>query len=165
MVRTVMLLAGIALAMNATPAAAIDSPTAVVSAFYRWYFAANRARPGGWEDPRALRAAAPYLSPALYADLTNVLALQRRTREAILDWDPFDDAQIEASSATPGAPAATSGPRSAVVPVTIHYPHVTAGHVIHMFLIRDRGAWRINDVASAQGNRLRTILEADLKRR
>src|SRR6185437_3195763 len=108
-----MVLAFVSLA----PARAGEStPSATVRAFYTWYFAAIKTR-DGWSGH--LSGARAYLTPSLYQLLARTVEAQNAAHAAVLDADPFADAQeppIGFSVGTPGV-----GSTVVKVPVTLAF--------------------------------------------
>ncbi|HZV77660.1 MAG TPA: DUF3828 domain-containing protein [Candidatus Babeliales bacterium] len=148
-----------ALLVSATPPAAPNSPSATVSSFYVWYSKHGQGSAEPWSQPAGLVGAKPYLTDGFYRELTAVLAEQTRTHQAILDWDPFVDAQLTASKIQIGAASVRNG--VAEVPVAIWYVHGAPPERIKA-IVRQDGAWRIDDITVHDGHSLRAVLRVDL---
>jgi hypothetical protein len=128
------------------PAAPAATPTGVTNAFYHWYFSVVTTR-GGWQAH--LAGAKPYLAPSLYTNLAQVIALEQRTHDAILDYDPFNDSQIFATSVTVGTASISGG--KALTPVTIHYPRSSTGGHVSVHLVKSAAGWLIEDFDAKVG--------------
>jgi hypothetical protein len=157
--RTTLLLVSLAfLTCAPAPATPAATPAGVTNAFYHWYFSVVTTR-GGWQAH--LAGAKPYLAPSLYASLAQVIALEQRTHDAILDYDPFNDSQIFATSVTVGSAAMTGA--TAVVPVTIHYPRSSTGGHLKVLLRKSAAGWLIEDFNAQVGGSLSKVLAHALK--
>jgi hypothetical protein len=131
----------VAIMLGATAAAPqTGSPASVTSALYAWVF-------HGSGDLHAIR---PLLTPRFYADLTEAEAVERRTHKLVLDANPFIDAQIQADSATVGAPALSGA--TARVPVKIVYKRFPSGNVLTIVAVRTSEGWRIDDILDHTGH-------------
>jgi hypothetical protein len=99
--------------------AAADSGSdavALVKSFYAWDFAQPN---GNWTTHFA--QARKFFRPSLYTLLQQTLADQNKTNEAILDFDPFVNAQSSASAYQLGTPVEKGS--VTLVPVTLTIPH------------------------------------------
>lgn len=158
MLRRVALLSGFSLfVLCALPVPAATTPEAVVRAFYNWDLSVKY--PQGWLDH--LGGAKPYLTPSLYSLVSQIGPFEQKNKAAVLDAQPFEDAQIPASSANVGA-AAINGSR-AKVPVTIHYARSSGSGHVTAILIKTAQGWLIDDFIGSVGGSLRANLAHDMK--
>ena len=104
------------LAMVATAPAPDSGAVAVVRNFYAWDFA---QRNGDWTTH--FDEAQKFFRPSLYALLREALAKQAKTDNVILDFDPFVNAQSNASGYELGTPVVKGS--VTLVPVTLTIPH------------------------------------------
>jgi hypothetical protein len=140
MLRRVALLAGLAfLVPCASPVAAATTPEAVVRAFYNWDLSVKY--PQSWLDH--LSGAKPYLPSSLYNLVSKIGPFEQKNKAEVLDAQPFEDAQIPASSVNVGA-AGISANR-AKVPVTIHYTRTTGSGHMTIVVIKTMQGWLIDD--------------------
>jgi hypothetical protein len=157
-IRTIVLFCGVAFLAPTAAAGALDArPAEVVHLFYGWYFS-----PG--VKGRAfnhISRARPFLTRSFGTLLARVHPYEE-AHGAVLEADPFIDAQIEASSVTLGSSFTQNG--AAMVTVTVHYPKDSSvGHVkVQLIRTADAG-WRIDDIVGATGGSLRKTLEHNLK--
>ncbi|HZY98635.1 MAG TPA: hypothetical protein VFE36_03595, partial [Candidatus Baltobacteraceae bacterium] len=79
----------------------------------------------------------------------------------VLEAQPFEDAQIPASSVTVGT--ATISGSTAKVPVTIHYARTPGNGKVTAVVIKTAQGWLIDDFVGAVGGSLRANLAHDLK--
>lgn len=126
----IIVLALLALAI-AAPAQG-SAPRATVSEFYRWYLSTGEHSRERFPEQRSR------FTPALY----NALHKAFTATEAVLDFDPFDNAQWPAEAYVVGA-SQTQG-HVAQVPVSI-----TLGRGMHsrltVRLVQQGGRWLISD--------------------
>jgi hypothetical protein len=152
-----MLLAGFAaLTVSAVQASTPSSAAGVVNSFYRWYFSVNTTR-AGWRGH--FSEARPYLDPSLYNLVTKMLAEEKRSQGVALDFDPFINAQMPATSFTVGTPSSSKTPTQ--IPVAFGFgkapdrTHVTV-------VVRKSGAWQIENFMYASNGDLRSIIQKQL---
>src|SRR5262249_31738423 len=115
--------------------------------------------PQSWLDH--LSGAKPYLTPSLYNLVSQIGPYQQKQGAAILDAQPFEDAQEPASSVNVGV-AVISGDK-AKVPVAIHYGKSSGHGNVTALLIRTSSGWLINDFVGAVGGSLRANLASAMK--
>lgn len=157
-IRAITLLVGLAfLAPCASPALAAGTPETVVRAFYDWDLSVKY--PQSWLDH--LGGAKPYLTPSLYSLVSQIGPFEKKNQEAVLDAQPFEDAQIPASSVKVGV-AAISG-NNAKVPVTIYYARSATGGHVTAIVTKTAQGWLIDDFVGAVGGSLRANLAHNLK--
>ncbi|HEY1976401.1 MAG TPA: hypothetical protein VGG89_07650 [Candidatus Baltobacteraceae bacterium] len=156
--RAVALLVSFAfLAPCGSPAATAGTPESVVRAFYNWDLSVKY--PQSYLDH--LSGAKPYLTTSLYGLVSQIGPFEQKNHEEVLDAQPFEDAQIPASSATVGV--ATVSGNSAKVPVAIRYSRAPgAGHVT-VVVIKTAQGWLIDDFVGSVGGSLRANLAHNLK--
>ena len=158
MLRRIALLAGLAfLVPCASPVAAETTPEAVVRAFYNWDLSVKY--PQSWLDH--LSGAKPYLTSSLYNLVSQIGPFEQKNKAEVLDAQPFEDAQIPASSVNVGA-AGISGNR-ATVPVTIRYARTTGSGHVTVVVIKTAQGWLINDFIGGVGGSLRANLAHNMK--
>lgn len=144
---TALLATGMAFAAGQTA-----SPTRTVASFYTWYFA-NQAN---WTN---ISGARQYLTPSLYASLAKVLAEEQKEHAAILDFNPFVNAQEEAQSYSTGTPSGSGATRS--VPVQLRFAHIKGAGTVRVIVVRAAGGWKIdNFVYPGAGDLRRTLRDA-----
>lgn len=143
----------------ATPASASDAATTVVRKLYTWYFSPHPGRGSFWGDD--LARAKPYFDPGLYALLADALAFGKKYHQAVLDFDPFDAAQIGATSYTIGTPSARGDGRVAV-PVILTYARAAAKGTATIVVAQTGGSPRVYDIAGKDYT-LRALLASNLK--
>ena len=154
----IALLAGLAfLVPSALPVAAATTPEAVVRAFYDWDLSVKY--PQSWLDH--LSGAKPYLTSSLYNLVSQIGPFERKNKAEVLEAQPFEDAQIPASSVNVGA-AGISGNR-AKVPVTIHYARTTGTGHVTVVVIKTAQGWLIDDFIGGVGGSLRANLAHNMK--
>lgn len=153
-----MLLAGLAVLMTGTVRASpAATPAAAVDSLYRWYF--SDRKPGGWMDH--LAGARPYLEPSLYALLSNVLAQQKaHPGEALLDFDPFANAQEPPTGYKVGKTALLHG--TTAVSVAIVFPRGLTGHVTAI-VRKSASGWQVSNLEYGHNIDLRSTLHQVLK--
>jgi len=156
--RAIALVVGFAFfAPCALPTAAAGTPDAVVRAFYNWDLSVKY--PQSWLDH--LGGAQPYLTPSLYGLVSQIGPYERKHGAAVLDAQPFEDAQIPASSVTVGT-AVVSG-NGAKVPVAIHYAKSSGSGHVTVVVVKTAGRWLIDDFVGAVGGSLRSNLASAMK--
>lgn len=138
-----------------TASAGETTPAATVRGFYTWYFGALKTT-GGWTGH--LAGARPYLTPSLYQLLAKIVAAQNAAHAAVLDADPFADAQEPPSGFSVGTPG--SGTTVVNVPVTLAFG---SGHGKMTAVVRNGGDWRIDDILYGSSGNLRATLTQALK--
>ena len=158
MLRPIAIFAGLTfLVPSALPVAAATTPEAVVRAFYNWDLSVKY--PHSWLDH--LSGAKPYLTSSLYNLVGQIGPFEQKNKAEVLEAQPFEDAQIPASSVNVGA-AGVSGNR-AKVPVTIHYARTTGSGHVTVVVIRTSQGWLIDDFIGGVGGSLRANLAHDMK--
>lgn len=158
MLRRIVLLAGLAFLVPCTsPVAAATAPETVVRLFYNWDLSVKY--PQSWLEH--LGGAKPYLTASLYNLVSQVGPFEQKNKAEVLDAQPFEDAQIPASSVTVGAPG-ISGNR-AKVPVTIHYARTTGSGHVTVVVIKTAQGWLIDDFVGSVGGSLRANLAHNMK--
>jgi len=135
--------------------ATADTPgsSAVVNAFYKWYFSVNGTR-AGWSGH--LSEAKPYLTASLYALLTKMVAKEKNGGGAILDFDPFVDAQEMATSFKVGTPSGSQ------VPVTFGFGK-SSEHSRVTAIVHSGSTWQIDNFSYGSDGNLRTMLQQQMK--
>jgi hypothetical protein len=141
----------------AAPVGAATTPEAVVRAFYNWDLSVKY--PQSYLDH--LSGAKPYLTPSLYNLVAQIGPFEQKNKEEVLDAQPFEDAQIPASSVKVGL-AVISG-SNAKVPVTIYYSRSTTGGHVTAVVVKTAQGWLIDDFVGAVGGSLRANLAHNLK--
>ena len=156
MIRRLTFFTGIvALLAGVETAGAASDGTAVVNSFYKWYFSVNTTK-AGWTG--RFSEARPYLTSSLYALIAKVIAKEKSESAAILDFDPFVNAQEPAKSYSVGSASSSKSPAN--VPVTLRF---AAGQGHLTVVVRQSSSWQIdNFVYGSQGN-LRSMIAAALK--
>jgi hypothetical protein len=158
MLRRIAILAGLAFLLPFTsPVAAATTPETVVRGFYNWDLSVKY--PQSWLDH--LSGAKPYLTPSLYNLVSQIAPFEKKVGASVLDAQPFEDAQIPASSAIVGT-AVISGSR-AKVPVTIHYTKSGGSGRVTAIVIKTSQGWLIDDFVGAVGGSLRSNLAHNMK--
>jgi hypothetical protein len=158
MLRPIVLLAVLAFLVPRTSSvAAATTPEAVVRAFYNWDLSVKY--PQSWIDH--LSGAKPYLTPSLYNLVSQIGPFERKNKEEVLEAQPFEDAQIPASSVNVGA-AGITGDR-AKVPVTIHYGRTPGSGHVTAVVIKTAQGWLIDDFVGSVGGSLRANLAHNMK--
>jgi hypothetical protein len=155
--RAIALFCGLMFMAPTVAAGAVEPrPANVVQSFYAWYFSPSVNR-------RAfdhLGGARQFMTKPFWELLARVRPYEQ-VHGAVLDADPFIDAQIEASSVSLGSSFTFNG--AATVTVVVHYPKdPSAGHV-KVMLVRTVAGWRIDDVAGATGGSVRKALAHTMK--
>jgi hypothetical protein len=129
--------------IGATPAPTQDSgAVAAVRSFYAWDFAQSN---GDWTTH--FGRAKKFFRPSLYALLQQALAKQAKTNEVILDFDPFVNAQSNASAYELGTPVDKGS--VTLVPVTLTIPHSTTKTHLTMVVSHSPDGYAIYDVLYA----------------
>jgi hypothetical protein len=156
--RVVMLLAALAVLTTGTVCAApAATPAAAVDSLYRWYF--SDPKPGGWMDH--LAGARPYLEPSLYALLSNVLAQQKaHPGEALLDFDPFANAQQLPTGYKIGKTSLLHG--ATAVSVAVTFPPKLTTHLTAIVRKAPSG-WQVSNLLYGNNFDLRSALRQSLK--
>jgi hypothetical protein len=122
------------------PVPAQDSAAvAVVRSFYAWDFA---QRNGDWTTH--FDEAKQFFRPSLYALLRQALVKQAKTNDVILDFDPFVNAQSNATGYELGTPVDKGS--VTLIPVTLTIPHWTSKTHLTMAVSRSSGGYAIYDV-------------------
>ncbi|MFY9718895.1 MAG: hypothetical protein WAK16_04555 [Candidatus Cybelea sp.] len=115
---------------------------AAVRSFYAWDFAQSN---GNWTTH--FGQAKKFFRPSLYALLQQSLAKQAKTNEVILDFDPFVNAQSNASAYELGTPVDKGS--VTLVPVTLTIPHSTSKTHLTMVVSLGPDGYAIYDVLYA----------------
>lgn len=132
-----------------------STPSATVDSFYTWYFNALKTS-SGWRGH--LAGARAYLTPSLYNLLAKTIAAENAAHAAVLDADPFADAQEPPSGFSVGTPGAGSIVSS--VPVSLTFG---SGRGKVTAVVRNGGDWRIDNLIYGSGGNLRATLSRALK--
>jgi hypothetical protein len=155
--RVAFLAAAIALVSGTSSVAASSGPATVTTSFYKWYFSVNATK-GGWSGHFA--EARPYLDPSLYALIGKVLAEERKSGGAVLDFDPFVDAQERASGFSVGSAPSEKSPAN--VPVSLTFgSSAQRGHITAVVRMND--TWQITNFSYGSDGDLRSIIAKALK--
>ena len=139
--------------LSATSAAEGRSPTALTRAFYAWRLGSESAR-----SASRFAGTRPFLTQHLFAELSQVEAIEKRDHRAILDFDPFTDAQIAATSVD--VVSAAVRPQSANVIVIVRFRG--ASHRMRVSFQKSGLVWRISDFVG-RGGGLEALLRNDLR--
>lgn len=154
--RILLALAVVLALAPAAPAQEPNIPKGVVNRFYRWYM----------KNPLHVRdhfaAVRPLFEPELYDKLQKVFQREAKRNEALLDFDPFVNAQVLATAYRVGTPVMERG-SWATVPMTVTYERgggkKTLQVVVHRFVDR----WRIFNFVYDKSFDLNRMLDELLK--
>jgi hypothetical protein len=139
---TIVLLLAATAAPAVARAAGENSPADVVTAIYRIYAGPKGDYQSGNLDDKRVAA---YLSKSLRAALRAMDARSRKLNEPILDFDPVTDSQ---DPQVEKLTIAAEGDAAAVA--TFFSGDVK--HVIRYSLVREDGAWKVDDIAGGAGD-------------
>lgn len=146
---------GLVVLTAAMPTPERSSPAAVVNAFYAWYMKHSL-----FSD---VAGAKPYFMATFYRDFATVVRAQDCTHSAIIDWDPFNGAQVGTAAYRVGTPTVSDSTAS----IPMHNTLVLgsrrfAGPPVTVVATREADGWRISDVVDQTGGSLEHILRGDL---
>lgn len=106
-----------------------------------------------------------FFTPEFYSDYSLVLRVQRCSRKAIIDWDPFNGAQIPTAAYRVGTPVINGKTASVPVKLTLELlERRFPGKPVTVVTTRESSGWLISDVIDHPGGSLMHILRADMTR-